>query len=109
MGRGEILLAKNDLKAAAEAFRKVVSSNATGEFASADPQLRRRTIICRSIAATQGAPGDRGDRAGGRAQNRSNRRRRVVSVGHGATEARCGRAGGASLPQRPELRADGLV
>ena len=41
LGSGDILIAKGDLTQAAQEFQKIVSSSASGEFASADPQLQR--------------------------------------------------------------------
>ncbi len=55
MGRGGALMAKGDLAGAASAYQKVVSGNATGEFAGADPQLEEAHYYLGSIAASQGS------------------------------------------------------
>jgi len=53
MGRGAVLMAKNDLKGAQETYRKVTSTNTGGEFAGADPQLEEAHYYLGSIATSQ--------------------------------------------------------
>lgn len=54
MGRGEALMAKGDLTAAAAAYRKVTSTGSGGEFAGADPQLQEAHYYLASIAMSKG-------------------------------------------------------
>lgn len=54
MGRGGVLMAKGDLAGAAAAYQKVVSTNGTGEFAGADPQLEEAHYYLGSIAVSHG-------------------------------------------------------
>lgn len=55
MGRGEALMAKGDLKAAAETYRKVTSAGSGGEFAGADTQLQEAHYFLASIAMSRGS------------------------------------------------------
>lgn len=58
MGRAGTLMAKGDLKAAAEAYRKITSATATGEFARMDPQLQEAHYFLATIAVSEGALAD---------------------------------------------------
>lgn len=53
LGRGDILIAKGDFTQAAREFQKIVSSSASGEFASVDPQLQRAVYNLGWIALKQ--------------------------------------------------------
>lgn len=54
MGRGGTLMAKGDLKAAAEAYKKITSAP-TGEFARMDPQIQEAHYFLASIAVSEGS------------------------------------------------------
>jgi tetratricopeptide (TPR) repeat protein len=54
LGRGEALIAKGDLNAAATTYRKITSAQKKGEFAGADPQLEEAYYYLGSIAVKQG-------------------------------------------------------
>jgi tetratricopeptide (TPR) repeat protein len=54
LGRGGILLAKNDLTAAAATYHQVTDVAAKGEFAGADPQAQEAHYYLGSIAEKQG-------------------------------------------------------
>ncbi len=54
LGRGNVLLVKGDLKAAAASFTKITGTAAVGEFASNDPQLAQAYFLLGSIALQQG-------------------------------------------------------
>jgi len=54
LGRGEVLIAKGDLKDAKATYTKVTSAEKTGEFAGADPQLEEAYYYLGSIAVKQG-------------------------------------------------------
>ena len=54
LGRGHILIAKGDLKAAAATYHKITDVALKGEFAGADPQLEEARYYLGSIAVTQG-------------------------------------------------------
>src|ERR1035437_9311316 len=54
LGRGHILIAKGDLKAAATTYHKITDVAATGEFAGADPQAQEAHYYLGQIAVTQG-------------------------------------------------------
>lgn len=55
MGRGAVLLARGDLPGATAAYRKVVATNGTGEFAGADPQLEEAHYRLAEIALERDA------------------------------------------------------
>lgn len=54
LGRGGVLIAKGDLKAAAAAYHMITAAARTGEFAGADPQLQEARYYLGSIAIKQG-------------------------------------------------------
>ena len=54
LGRGEVLIAKGDLKAAAVSYHKIADVGSKGEFAGADPQLEEARYYLGSIAVKQG-------------------------------------------------------
>ena len=54
LGRGEVLIAKGDLKAAAISYHKIADVESKGEFAGADPQLEEARYYLGSIALKQG-------------------------------------------------------
>ena len=54
LGRGGVLIAKGDLQAASEAYRKITAVARKGEFAGADPQLEEAHYYLGSIAVKQG-------------------------------------------------------
>ena len=54
LGRGGILIAKGDLKAATVTYTKITSAERKGEFAGADPQLEEAYYYLGSIAVKQG-------------------------------------------------------
>jgi tetratricopeptide (TPR) repeat protein len=54
LGRGHILIAKGDLKAAAATYHKITDVAVKGEFAGADPQAQEAHYYLGSIAVTQG-------------------------------------------------------
>jgi tetratricopeptide (TPR) repeat protein len=54
LGRGAVLIAQEDLTAAAVTFHKITGAARTGEFAGADPQLEEARYYLGSIALTQG-------------------------------------------------------
>ncbi|MBE3076540.1 MAG: tetratricopeptide repeat protein, partial [Actinobacteria bacterium] len=58
LGRGDVLIAKNDLKAAARSFQKIVGTSNAGEFAANDPQLERAHYRLGEIALKQGRAKD---------------------------------------------------
>jgi tetratricopeptide (TPR) repeat protein len=57
LGRGDVLVAKKDLPAAAAAFAKIVGAAKGGEFAAADPQLEKAHYRLGQIALQQGRVG----------------------------------------------------
>lgn len=56
LGRGGVLMKKEELADAAAAFRKITGAAVKGEFAGADPQLAEAHYYLGSIALKQGAP-----------------------------------------------------
>ena len=54
LGRGGVLIAKGELKAAAISYHKIADANRKGEFAGADPQLEEALYYLGSIALKQG-------------------------------------------------------
>ena len=54
LGRGNVLMAKGDLKAAAATYHKITDVGSKGEFAGADPQLQEAHYYLGSIALKQG-------------------------------------------------------
>lgn len=54
LGRGEALMSKGDLTAAAATYHKIADANTKGEFAGADPQLEEAHYYLGSIALKQG-------------------------------------------------------
>ena len=54
LGRGQILITKGDLKAAAVAYHKITDPAVNGEFAGADPQAQEAHYYLGSIAVKQG-------------------------------------------------------
>lgn len=58
LGRGDVLIAKNDLKAAARSFQKIVGTSNAGEFAANDPQLEQAHYSLGRIALKQGRAKD---------------------------------------------------
>ena len=54
LGRGEVLIAKGDLEAAAATYHKITDVESKGEFAGADPQLEEARYYLGSIALKQG-------------------------------------------------------
>lgn len=58
LGKGGVLMAKNDLDAAKATFRKITGVAVKGEFAGADTQLEQAYYYLGSIAMTQGAPAE---------------------------------------------------
>jgi len=53
LGRGDILLAKGDPGAAAQAYKKVIAAAAGGEFAGVDPQLEHAYFGLGSVAMAE--------------------------------------------------------
>jgi len=58
LGRGEALIVKGDLTAAAASYRKITGPGTKGEFAGADPQLEEAHYYLGSIALKQGKTKD---------------------------------------------------
>lgn len=58
LGRGDVLVAKGDLKSAAASYQKIVGKAKEGEFAANDPQLAQAYSSLGQIALTQGKPKD---------------------------------------------------
>lgn len=58
LGRGDVLVAKGDLKSAATSYEKIVGKAKGGEFAANDPQLAQAYSSLGQIALTQGKPKD---------------------------------------------------
>jgi len=58
LGRGAVLMAKGDFTAAAVTYHKITGVAATGEFATADPQLEEAHYFLGSIALKQGKTKD---------------------------------------------------
>lgn len=56
IGRGSILLARNDLTGATSAYQRITKTAARGEFANADPQLEEAHYYLGVIADKQGKP-----------------------------------------------------
>ena len=54
LGRGDVLVAKGDLTAAATSYQKIVGKDAKGEFAANDPQLGLAYYALGEIALKQG-------------------------------------------------------
>ncbi len=54
LGRGQALIAKGDLTAAAADYHKITTAVSKGEFAGADPQLQEAHYYLGSIAVKQG-------------------------------------------------------
>ena len=54
LGRGSVMTAKGDLKAAAAAYRKITGKAVKGEFAGQDPQLAEARYFLGSIAMKEG-------------------------------------------------------
>jgi tetratricopeptide (TPR) repeat protein len=54
LGRGEVLIAKGDLKGASAMYKKITGAEKKGEFAGADPQLEEAYYYLGSIAVKQG-------------------------------------------------------
>ncbi|MBC7558361.1 MAG: tetratricopeptide repeat protein [Dermatophilaceae bacterium] len=54
LGRGDSLIAKGDLTAAAATYRKITTAGTKGEFAAADPQLEEARYYLGSILVKQG-------------------------------------------------------
>lgn len=54
LGRGQVLITKGDLKAAAAAYHKITDVALKGEFAGADPQAQEAHYYLGSIALKQG-------------------------------------------------------
>ena len=56
LGRGQILIGKGDLKAAAKTYHVITDVAVKGEFAGADPQAEEAHYYLGSIAVKQGKP-----------------------------------------------------
>jgi len=54
LGRGAVLMARNDLKGAAAMYQKITGVAVKGEFAAQDPQLAEAHYFLGSIALTEG-------------------------------------------------------